>query len=42
MPLAGHAGYRQLAQQLEAEIARNQALLGAGKTMELASVMLRD
>ena len=27
MPLAGHAGYRQLAQQLEGEIARNQNLL---------------
>jgi hypothetical protein len=27
MPLAEHAGYRQLAQQLEAEIARNQNLL---------------
>ena len=27
VPLAGHAGYRQLAQQLEGEIARNQNLL---------------
>jgi len=27
MPLAEHAGYRQLAQQLEGEIARNQDLL---------------
>jgi hypothetical protein len=36
MPLAGHAGYRQLAQQLEGEIARNQDLPGAGTPIELA------
>jgi TolB-like protein/DNA-binding winged helix-turn-helix (wHTH) protein len=35
MPLAEHAGYRQLAQQLEGEIARNQNLLGAGNPVEL-------
>ena len=35
MPLAEHAGYRQLAQQLEREIARNQDLLGAGNRVEL-------
>jgi len=31
MRLAEHAGYRQLAEQLEREIARNQDLLGVGK-----------
>jgi tetratricopeptide (TPR) repeat protein len=35
MPLAEHAGYRQLAQQLEGEIARNQNLLGPENHIEL-------